>query len=174
MLEYLPKAKIFVCEQMDDKPFNRGKLLNILYLETKPEFFVCHDVDMIPVKVNYLPCGTIAQLASSEIQTVDYLGGVTMFCYMAFELSGGYHNDFFSRAEDNEFMFNLKRLKIPVEQRRGTFEQLPHERNGPEFIPYLWMKAQKKRSEQNQLHICKYELISKQEIDGYTLLKVSL
>lgn len=174
MRAYLPDARILVVEQADDKPFNRGKLINCAFLETRPEYFVAHDVDMLPLQVDYEPVKGVTQLAGSKIQLRDYLGGVTMFDSVTFEKAGGYHNDYFSRAEDNECRFNLQRLKIPVLELHGTFKELPHERKGPEFIQHLWQKAQLPRTVQNQLSVCKYEVVSREVTADYECIKVRL
>ena len=173
MRAYLPEADIIVVEQADSKPFNRGKLINVGYLETKPDYFVAHDIDMVPLEVDYSP-EPIVQLACNDIQKVDYLGGVTLFSKESFEKLGGYHNDYFHRAEDNELAFNARRLSLPIVLCPGIFDQLPHERSKREFIPYLWMKAQQRRKIQNQMGICKYNLVSREQKEGYTLLKVEL
>jgi len=166
--------EVYVIEQADDKPFNRGKLINVGFLEIKPDYFVAHDVDMIPVRVDYSPSTGINQLAVSTIQLWDYLGGVTMYNAETFKLLGGYHNDYFHRAEDNEMMFNIKRLNFKVWNKTGHFVNLPHERTGPEFIPELWEKAKHPRLIQDQLSICKYELVSREEHPLYTDIKVKL
>lgn len=174
MNKFLPDAKIVIVEQADHKPFNRGKLLNVGFLESQQSsHFVFHDVDMLPLLCNYDERMAVTQLASSDIQRVDYLGGVTMFDKKIFEAVGGYHNDYFHRAEDNEMMFHLRRRKIAVVNRLGTFKQLTHERTGPEFIPELWQKAQAPRTI-NMVETCKYELISKDIQDTHTHLKVML
>jgi len=163
---------IVIIEQADNKPFNRGKLINAGFLEIQPDHFCAHDIDMIPIKADY-SYNMLTQMASSEIQKVDYLGGVTMYSKTDFLKAGGYHNDFWHRAEDNEMMFNLKRLNILVNKRKCTFRQLPHPRTGPEFIPELWQKAQLFRTK-DMLKTCEYKLISKEVKDGYTHLKVEL
>lgn len=173
MRAYLPEDNILIVEQADEKPFNRGKLLNIGFINSGASHVVFHDVDMLPVKVSYVERDNVTQIAFSDIQLVNYLGGVTMFEQSAFMLAGGYHNDFWHRAEDNEIMFNLKRLNIPVLNRFGVFKKLDHERSGPEFIPELWQKAQLPRTK-DMLNTCRYELISKEVKEGYTHLKVKL
>ena len=55
MTEYLKDYdyKIFVIEQSDDKPFNRGKLLNVgarIAIKEGFDYFALHDVDMLPLK----------------------------------------------------------------------------------------------------------------------------
>lgn len=174
MNKYVPDAKIIVVEQAGSGPFNRGRLLNIGFLETNIHTHYCfHDVDLIPVNCKYDLLNGVNQLAYSKIQPKDYLGGVTMFDITSFFESCGYHNDYFHRAEDNEMMFNLKQKGIFVADHRFTFKQLPHPRTGPEFIPELWQKAQLPRNI-NMLENCKYELISKEVHDTHTHLKVRL
>src|ERR1700749_2437925 len=72
---------ICIVEQDNTQAFNRGKLLNIGFLET-PGFthYIFHDVDMLPYGiVNYMAKYTapVVQLVSSDIQLLSYLGGVT-------------------------------------------------------------------------------------------------
>lgn len=170
---------ITIVEQIDSKPFNRGRLLNIgailCLTHTTAPFLCFHDVDMLPIAASYPSTENgVLQHASSSIQKTDYLGGVTIIHQPTFFYKiGGYHNDYFHRAEDNEMMFHLKRLKIPVYHITGTFEQIPHPRSGPEFIPELWQKAQLPRTI-NMLETCKYVLISKEVHETHTHIKVAL
>jgi len=177
MNKYLPDAKIVIVEQADGKPFNRGKLINACFLEMRPTYFAVHDVDMLDIEVKYdhefYLDGCVIQLCSSDIQLSDFLGGVTRYSFISFVNAGGYHNDYFHRAEDNEMMFNLKSKKIKVINRFGTFHQLPHPRTGPEFIPELWAKAQLPRTK-NMLNTCEYQLISKEVFNTHTHLRVLL
>ena len=173
MNQYLPEDELIIVDQADNKPFNRGRLLNIGALNTLSDYLVFHDIDMLPIKVGYNERDGVTQIAFSEIQLINYLGGVTMFDKPTFKKSQGFHNDFFHRAEDNEMMFNLRSKKIPVLNRFGIFKQLPHERNSPEFIPELWEKAQLPRTV-NMIQTCEYELISKEKKEGYTHIKVKL
>lgn len=174
MRSYLPDADIVIVEQAVGKPFNRGKLINVGFLETKNDFFVAHDIDMIPINVDYSPKAGVTQLAGSRIQFKDYLGGITMFEAETFRKVGGYHNDYFHRAEDNELRFNLHRLNIPVLENHGKFKALPHIRKAPEFIAALWQKAQERRQIQDQLSICEYEVLSREQGEGHLHIKVSI
>lgn len=173
MNKYLPEAKIVIVEQADEKPFNRAKLINIGYIEFPAEHICAHDIDLLPVYVNYHEGHGVQQKVKSDIQTKDYLGGVTIFDSKTFDLIGGYHNEYFHRAEDNELMFHLKRLQIPIDNRFDVFEQLPHKRSYHEFIPELWQKAQLPRTK-NMLKTCEYELISKEIHHTHVHLKVTL
>lgn len=169
---------ICVVEQEDGKAFNRAKLLNIGYLQNYKQYhnFIFHDVDMLPISVNYtikynVP---IVQLASSKVQIFDYLGGVTRFSRNTFEKCGGYNNEYYHRAEDNEMMFNIKRLGMNVIRKPGTYVNLEHERKGPEFDPALWEKAQRPREIQNQLRCCQYKISNVTQIGNVTHIIVSI
>lgn len=170
------RIKICIVEQADDKPFNRGKLLNIGALQCPALHYIMHDVDMLPINCTYEPSphAEVVQFASSKIQLNDYLGGVTMFTHNVFYKVGGYNNEYFHRAEDNEMHFNLKRMRIPVLNDFREFKQLPHKRNSNEFISALWYRAQEKRKVQDQLYTCAYTLLTKDIADGIVHLKVDL
>lgn len=177
--KYIPDCRICIGEQVDHKPFNRGKLINIMFKELNPKFFVAHDIDMLPIEVDYSPNPGVTQLAGSKIQLKDYLGGVTMFDAETFKKVGGYHNDYFHRAEDNELRFNLHRLKIPVLELHGQFKTLHHTRKAPEFIAALWYKAQEPRKVQDQLSVCRYDVLNLDfyndyKGNAYTHMKVNI
>lgn len=177
--KYYPyKKEILVIEQADDKPFNRGKLLNIGAIYSAGSHLVFHDVDMIPAhgrhyKDGYQEAQGVTQLAKSNIQLNDYLGGVTMFDSDTFFAVGGYTNKFFSRAEDNECRFNLYRHNIPVVNRFMPFIEMKHKRPHVEFDPKLWAKAQLPRIMDGVTN-CKFELIEILDKIGYRLIRVYL
>lgn len=169
----LPDAEIIIVEQEPGKPFNRGKLLNIGFLESDADYFCFQDVDMLALRADYSCPATIRQLASSNIQRVNYFGGVTLFTRDAFLKAEGYSNEFFSRAEDNEQFFNCTKKGIPIEYKFGKFALLPHKRNGPDFIPELWEKAQRPRVNDG-LPFCKYEVLSVEALIGGKKITVSI
>lgn len=178
LTRYLQNAdftwQIVVVEQDAGKPFNRGKLLNIGFIESESNYFVFHDVDMLPVTVDYSPCFGVKQLAGNRVQRVDFLGGVTMFQSATFYQCGGYHNDYFCRAEDNEMRFHLRRCKIPVHEKHGHFRTMNHARPLVEFDKALWEKAKQPRIQTNQLMICNYAILSDKKEHGYRRLLVSI
>lgn len=171
---YAPYVNMLVVEQADDKPFNRAKLINIGFLYDLPQCFIAHDVDMLPVRVDYTITYGVTQLANSNIQKIDYLGGVTMYDYDTFVKSGGYHNDYFHRAEDNEMKFNLNRHGIPVLNRFGQYKELQHTRPSVEFDPQLWQKAQQPRTVPDQLSVCQYEVTEIKSYPTHNHIKVLL
>ena len=120
--------EIVVVEQSDDKPFNRGKLLNIGYLKAKElgcDYVVFHDVDMIPIEVDYsfseipLHLATNFELEyekSKNLQFDDYFGGVTMLSNSIFEKINGYSNLYWGWGfEDDDLLFRVNEKKIPID-----------------------------------------------------------
>ncbi len=160
---------VLFVEQADDKPFNRGKLLNIGAIECDDNILIFNDIDLVPQKP-FIERTGVTQLCTSKIQLVDYLGGSTMFDRKTFEKIGGYNNDYFHRAEDNELRANMNRMRIPVITKLHPFTEQPHSRPNVEFDPLLWKKAHELRNQQDQLSICNYQIIEK----STTWLKVLL
>ena len=98
--------EIIIVEQDDAKQFNRGMLLNIGYIYAKKlkcDYIVFHDVDMLPVRVDYTYSKHPIHLATNFIldrwekkrETFEeYFGGVTMFPIETFEKINGYSNKY--------------------------------------------------------------------------------
>lgn len=134
--KYLDKKDIehvlIVVEQDDAKLFNRGKLLNIGYkhaVKLNCNYVVFHDIDMIPLKVDYSYSDIPIHLATDFLiddttfkrEIFDqYFGGVTLFPIESFELINGYSNeywgwgfeddDLFKRCVDKGIPYDLKYL----------------------------------------------------------------
>lgn len=175
MRAYMPDARILIVEQAEGKEWNREKLFNVAVREYPDDFYIFHDIDMLPIEVDYASNPGVTQLAGSKIQLKGYLGGVTMFDHDTYVKAGGYNNEYWGgRAGDNEMRFNLQRLKIPVLELHGTFKELPHPRSGSEFVQHLWYKAQQPRKVQDQLSACKYEVVSREMNKDYEHIKVRL
>jgi hypothetical protein len=172
---HLPEWELVIVEQNKDLAFNRGYLLNIgAMLSINATHFVFHDVDMLPKKWIYEKREGVTQLISSKIQTKDYLGGVTMFDAETFFDAGGYSNLFYSRAEDNEMMFNLKRRSVPIKNEFHEFEILDHARPKVEFDPLLWKKAQWIRDEEDDgIWNMRYDVITDEWL-GANVRKVTV
>ena len=130
--DYFKKSKIqyelIIVEQTDDKPFNRGKLLNIGFLKAKElgcDYVVFHDVDMIPLDVDYsyseipLHLATNFELEfdkSKNLQFDDYFGGVTMFSVDTFERINGYSNLYWGWGfEDDDLLFRAAENRVALD-----------------------------------------------------------
>lgn len=116
MKEYIKDIdyEIFIIEQADGKPFNRGKLLNVGYkhaIEKECDYFVFHDVDMLPEDVDYsysdkpLHLATHLQEHDYETTFFDYFGGVTMFTKEDFKTINGFSNEYWGWGfEDDDLL----------------------------------------------------------------------
>ena len=127
-LDYLKiKYELIIVEQDDAKQFNRGMLLNIgfkIAKEKKCHYVVFHDVDMLPVGVDYsyseiplhLSTNFITEPGEKERILFDtYFGGVTLFPVKAFEEIDGYSNKYWGWGyEDDDLLFRCKEKMIPL------------------------------------------------------------
>lgn len=122
------KYEVIIVEQLDDKPFNRGKLLNIGYIKAKAlgcEYIVFHDVDMIPIEVDYSYSELPMHLAtnfeleydkSKNLTFDDYFGGVTMFTADTFEKINGYSNLYWGWGfEDDDLLLRCREVGLELD-----------------------------------------------------------
>lgn len=130
--------QIFVIEQADSHPFNRGKLLNIGFVEAKKSgcSYVCfHDVDMLPLKADYsfpqVPThlATAVEQFNFDMPYPTYFGGVTLFNITDFEQVNGYANHYWGwGAEDDDLRTRCHIAGLAIENRKGFFTSLSHEK----------------------------------------------
>ena len=119
---------IIVVNQIDRKKFNRGKLLNIGFLEAEKQgcdYVIFHDVDMIPVKGTYMyddkPLELVGEFVdrSSKFKRViqpNYFGGVTLFPIEQFRKINGYSNKYKGWGfEDDDLLLRCRELGIPLD-----------------------------------------------------------
>ena len=122
------KYELIIIEQDDARLFNRGKLLNIGFLHAKKlkcDYVVFHDVDMIPIDVDYTYTEHPTHLASkfiskdnstNRIVFDEYFGGVTIFPTEMFEKINGYSNEYWGWGfEDDDLLYRCKKYKIPLD-----------------------------------------------------------
>lgn len=123
--------KVYVIDQDEAKMFNRGMLLNIGYTYAKKDrcdYIVFHDVDMMPVHVDYSYSETPLQMATHFIirddntnRTIfdEYFGGVTMFPIEDFEKINGYSNKYWGWGfEDSDLLFRCRSNAIGLDNLR--------------------------------------------------------
>lgn len=178
------KSSIFIIEQGDEKRFNRGKLLNIGFLEFGKQYDYCayHDIDMLPSKADYSFPTTPTHIATKvqqfryKMPSDDYFGGVVLFNKEDFIHCGGYSNNFWDwGGEDNEIYFHLRRLNIPIERRSCFFQSLYHKPANPMgFDAEKMTQAKKPRADNDGLKNCKYTVLHVDEFPDYTKITVSL
>lgn len=178
-------GQVYVVEQMDDKPFNRAKLINCAYNEFKSEFdyFVAHDVDLIPedsdyYKYSYNPChlATMAEQFGFLMPYPDFFGGVTMFPNKKFEEVNGFSNEYFSwGGEDDEIRRRFEAKQIVIERRQCRFKSLPHERIVDRELRMKNVARLRSPIDWNDgLSSCQYEVTHCEDFENYTLLQVKL
>jgi hypothetical protein len=107
--------ELIIVEQDDAKIFNRGKLLNIGFIEAKKlkcDYVVFHDVDMIPVDVDYSytehPIHIATNFIPNDKRIVfdEYFGGVTLFPMNVFESINGFSNEYWGWGfEDDDLLY---------------------------------------------------------------------
>jgi hypothetical protein len=113
---------LIIVEQDNAKLFNRGMLLNIGFnyaKKLKCDYVVFHDIDMIPIDVDYsystVPMHLATGFKNSKRELFDtYFGGVTMFPIETFEKIDGYSNKYWGWGfEDDDLL--LRCIKHSVE-----------------------------------------------------------
>lgn len=138
LVAYLVENKVnyelIIVEQFDPfesvtgrREFNRGKLLNVGFKKAKElgcDYVCFHDLDMLPVKVDYSYADRPTQLANRFIyqegvdRTVsdEYFGGVTLFPTEQFELINGYSNNYWGWGfEDNDLLLRSREKGLPLD-----------------------------------------------------------
>ena len=116
---------ISVVEQLNNKPFNRGKLLNIGYELSKDDadYFCFHDVDLIPDEVDYsyseYPVHLATNLSKDNYSECweYYFGGVTLFNKQDFININGYSNEYWGWGfEDDDLLRRCVNFGLKVEE----------------------------------------------------------
>lgn len=100
---------IIVVEQDNASAFNRGMLCNIGFLEAKKQkcnYVVFHDVDMLPIDVDYSFSNVPVHLATQNIPYPAYFGGITLFPVKDFEKINGFSNFYWGWGfEDDDLRY---------------------------------------------------------------------
>jgi hypothetical protein len=191
MGEYLNDLdyQIFIIEQSDDKPFNRGKLLNVGYkfaCDKGCDYFVFHDVDMLPEDVDYsysdkpLHLATHLQEHDYETTFFDYFGGVTMFTKEDFELINGFSNEYWGWGfEDDDLLIRCYDSNLDLNKQEigvgGSDEIQTFKFNGDSFIK---LEAQKTTLLQDDFTISclvkpeKVKLNENKDYDEFPILSI--
>ena len=110
---------IFIAEQKDDRPFNYGKLCNVVTKEIGEEYtyFAFHDIDMLPIsdECDYgypdspTHLATKVQVHENKLPYPQYFGGVILINREDFEEANGYSNEYWGYGfEDLDLLFRLK------------------------------------------------------------------
>jgi glycosyltransferase involved in cell wall biosynthesis len=189
-LKGLPKdenefeTQILIVEQEDDKPFNRGKLLNVGFNESKDcDYFCFHDVDMLPVNSDYSSIEAPTHMATEaeqfgwKLPYEGYFGGVTMFDKESFEKINGYANEYWGwGAEDDDILTRCSIMGIGTFRKPGRYRSLSHERlietplyeKNLDKLNLFRMKSSPERILKDGLSTLVYEITSESKLGDIT------
>jgi predicted glycosyltransferase involved in capsule biosynthesis len=196
MKKYMEKNEdvdyeIIIVEQADTKPFNRAKLLNIGFLENREsDYFIFHDVDMLPEDSDYCYEENPTHLSSMveqfgyKLPYDGYFGGVTLFDKESFEKINGYSNEYWGwGAEDDDVLLRCSTMGIPIFRKSCKYRSLSHDRK-IEQIPYnrnlnklnnFSANPTQEKIMSDGLSTIKYERISEKSIsDSVRIISVNL
>ena len=123
---------VIIVEQDNAKSFNRGKLLNVGALRAKElgcDYIALHDIDMLPVDVDYSYPEHPTHLATNfyagdkklGLHFEKYFGGVTMFRLEDFERINGYSNEYWGWGfEDDDLFYRVLNNDLKVKSKKIT------------------------------------------------------
>ena len=143
-------SDVIIVHQLDDLPFNRGALLNVgvrylsMFVSIDPDPTLCfHDVDHLPINVDYGDCKKTTLLKPTEIKG-KYFSPVVLCPSQLFYSVNGFSCGYWGWGyEDNDFYARVKELQL---RSGSTFEVLSHPHssliNG-QIRPECMMNAQR-------------------------------
>ena len=120
--------KIFIIEQSDERPFNRGWLLNVGFKiaeEQGYDYFCFHDIDMLPEddSCDYSwvdrPTHLASRLSKFNYNLIypEYIGGVTLFNKEHFNWINGFSNKYWGWGfEDDDLLYRCRKGGVPLDQ----------------------------------------------------------
>jgi predicted glycosyltransferase involved in capsule biosynthesis len=138
---------VLIIEQFNENPFNKGLLLNAAFLikENDSDYFIFHDVDMMPIEIDYSYCEIPTHCVGKIIETPmeNYLeaekkykipsqknfGGVSMFNKADYKKINGFSIEYIGwGAEDHDILLRIKNAKLPYVRRNGIYYNFMHKR----------------------------------------------
>ena len=190
--KYLKPFKIIIIEQLNNKKFNRAKLLNIGYILYKDhtKYFFHHDVDIIPIEE------TIQDLYIDENYDIlriynghnNSLGGIVKFKKESYEQINGLPNYIWGWGiEDRTFYYRCNILNLNISNNftnKDNFLFLNHlsnsyifediKKNISENENYIYFNETKENKIKHMLssglNNLNFEIIKKKELNQFTTL----
>ncbi len=147
MLDYyreknIPNIDLYVIEQNNSKPFNRGTLLNIghdILKKTGKNYNneVHHDIDMFPDDnmIKYFFNNDVTAIRKNKYQN-EFVGGILMIPLNIFEKINGYTNNMWGWGyEDTNLASRLYNNNIKVyNPKSGKINELNHKRSNRSYM----------------------------------------
>eukprot|EP00795_Rhopilema_esculentum_P008746 gene8746-14769_t len=183
-LEY----RIFVIEQIDDKPFNKGKMMNVGFQHSQKyndfDCFVFHDVDMIPEDDrNDYGCPSSVRHMAPAINKFKYkllyhfiFGGVTSFKKEAFIKVNGFANKYYGwGAEDDDMYYRVQRhefrlVRAPFET--GRYTMIKHSQSEKNKMAKQLLDSRSKFIDKDGLSSLRYSVVTTKNMTLYTWIGV--
>jgi hypothetical protein len=118
--EYFSKTDIdyelIIVEQDNAKLFNRGMLCNVGFIESqkyKCDYIAIHDVDMLPIDVDYSYADVPIHLATDNLPFESYFGGMTLFPTDVFQKINGFSNLYWGWGfEDDDLRYRCVKNNV--------------------------------------------------------------
>jgi len=181
--------EIIVVEQLDNKSFNKAKLMNIGALNSSKDsdYFVFHDVDLLPENIDYNYTNHTQKLFTYIKENNEYkkygemiFGGAILIPINIFFDINGFSNQYWQwgKEDDDFFMRNLIKGYVPLINTEGKFIALPHEpslnraSDGSYVKNKVILKENKKLYQSNRKYFSNFKRgFINQNNDGYSTLK---
>ena len=168
--------QIIVAEQRDDRPFNRGKLCNIVFNTVKDDFdyFCFHDVNLLPLTddsdYSYPKKPThLASIVDDEfIPYEEFIGGVFLINKEHFEQINGFCDEYWGWGyEDNDLLERIRAKNIPLDSFVDISSTSKNERYSFNQV-YLYNNFVKKELDTIKFHDTCIEIEPTDSIDNLT------
>jgi hypothetical protein len=184
--EYFSKDQIYVIEQADLSPFNRGMLFNVGFKETEHlgDYFIMHDVDLIPLpgKVDYSYCSQPTHLSAHcsqfnyQLPYQNIFGGVITLTPADFNTVNGFPNKYKGWGGEDDALYESFIKKGIIPQRKNCwFESLAHERHIDNVnYRHNLQLLRNGRDFSDGITSCDYTVISRSEKEHYIHLLVDI
>ncbi len=125
--------EIIIVDQDDKKNFNKAKLMNIgsLHASEDSEYFIFHDVDLLPENIDYRYCNHTLKLFNfidNEEYEETIFGGAILVPKQIFFDINGFSNMYWQwgKEDDDFFLRHILKGYLPLYDTNGKFTALPH------------------------------------------------
>jgi predicted glycosyltransferase involved in capsule biosynthesis len=187
-VEHYKGLKILVVEQANDKLFNRGKLFNVGFNESKDDIVIFHDVDLLvhdswcylelDESMGAVHLSGLCEQFNYKVPYETCFGGVTAFDSDSFLKCNGFSNDFWGWGGEDDDLYNRAKLAgINVRFAQNKYYSLKHEKQ-PITQHYQINKRLCTQTDKtwlkSGLNSMRYEVIKKDTIFGVQRILVNI
>ncbi|XP_063365890.1 beta-1,4-N-acetylgalactosaminyltransferase bre-4-like [Cydia amplana] len=174
---------IFIIEQAGTRPFNRGQLMNVGFLESQKmgswECFIFHDVDLLPLdRRNLYQCDKQPRRLAAAVDTLGFelpygiFGGVTAMTLEQFKKVNGYSNRYWGwGAEDDDMFHRLRMMGYRITRYNmsvARYTMLSHSKALPNPKRMHLLPGMKNKSKKDGLSSLEYVVIKRNLHQLYT------